>query len=163
MSGRHTARAVRRARSGAEDAKTIAWLAALKHRAILPARRAWAYVAALLLTIDREPRCTACLCTTDSKCGHACCTAPAVSVTVTGTGEASAQLAAVHARLRDLAAADPFDGLPNAAAGNWQPAPAPAAGRPDVDDLDDTGVLPRLVDWATSAPADEIRQAVNGA
>lgn len=48
---------------------------------------------------------------------------------------------------------DPFATLPNARAGNWLPAPA----RPDLD-ADDTGALPRYVEWAKTAPLSEVRR-----
>lgn len=42
-------------------------------------------------------------------------------------------------------------------AGLWQAAPMP--GRPDVDNLDDTGALPKFIDWATNAPLSEVTSA----
>lgn len=85
------------------------------------------------------------------------------------------QQAALRARIAAQPSRLPVTGLPNAAAGNWLPAPVPPADRPwlavtpvapprpDVEDLDDTGQMNALSQWALTAPLDEIRAAVDRA
>lgn len=147
-------------RGSAEHGNWAAAAAALHLPAATAAvRRAWRRARALLaMARDGEPRCATCQCRTDALCGHACCAfmpAPVVRFVVPAEVDAAVLAELAHA--------------PNARAGLWQPRPVPPAdrpwlpatpqnpGQPDVEDLDNTGTMAALVDWATSAPLGEVK------
>jgi hypothetical protein len=158
---RHTARALRQS----EDDKTVTWLAGLKRplRRIPPLALARVRVAALLAVLparDGEPRCGAPGCgrPIDVGCRHITPADMSGWMTAPGPWDAPGRPAETLAQLP-----------PNAAAGLWRPRAVPPAdrpwlpatlqmhARPDVEDLDDTGTMAALVDWATTAPLGEVR------
>ena len=154
MSGRHTPRAIRRAtrrQETAEDQATLDWLARLRRRiGIWPARRAWTWVAAWLIVLaqarDGEPRCGECRCRLDAACEHPCCQ-PGKIISFHGTLTEQDVTTFREKFARSIG--------PNA----WLPATPQNPGRPDVDNLDDTGAMARLTDWAHNAPISEVTGA----